>query len=363
MRGADDRDDALARARAAGPGTGSSCPGVPLGRPAVMPTRCPACTSPARRLVGAASAISSSVTSWRFIDAAWTPHISPQRRTVSRPGERARIGTFGRCALTSRARAARRASGRRARRGELARGDARGVGDGVGGVARVAVDARARSSARRAPRARSCVAIAAIISMASDRVRADGRLLGEHHRVGAVEDRVGDVGDLGARRARGGDHRVEHLRRGDRRARERAGQREQALLDHRHLLDRHLDAEVAAGDHHAVGRADDLLRALDGLGLLDLRDQRQCACARARSARPRACARSDSATMSTPIALAGAQVGEVLLGHRGQLVERARGCSGPGARRRCRRSRRARRSRRRPARTAVARRRTAPSAR
>ena len=34
----------------------------------------------------------------------------------------------------------------------------------------------------------------------------------------------------------------------------RAREREQALLDHRHLLDRHLDAQVAARDHHAVGR-------------------------------------------------------------------------------------------------------------
>ena len=67
-----------------------------------------------------------------------------------------------------------------------------------------------------------------------DRVLADRGLLREHHRVGAVEDRVGHVGDLGARRARGVDHRVEHLRRRDRRTRERAGDLEQLLLDHRH---------------------------------------------------------------------------------------------------------------------------------
>ena len=33
-----------------------------------------------------------------------------------------------------------------------------------------------------------------------------------------------------------------------------------ALLDQRHLLERQLDAEVAAGDHHAVERVDDLAR-------------------------------------------------------------------------------------------------------
>ena len=42
-----------------------------------------------------------------------------------------------------------------------------------------------------------------------------------------------------------------------------------------HLLDRQLDAEVAAGDHDpAARRLDDLLRPLGGLRLLDLRDQR-----------------------------------------------------------------------------------------
>ena len=74
---------------------------------------------------------------------------------------------------------------------------------------------------------------------------------------------------------RRGDHRVEHLRRGDRRARELAGLREQVLLDERHELDRQLDAEVAARDHDAVRGADDLVHAVDGLRLLDLRDERQ----------------------------------------------------------------------------------------
>ena len=43
----------------------------------------------------------------------------------------------------------------------------------------------------------------------------------------------------------------------------------------RDLLDRHLDPEVPARDHHAVRRADDLVGARDRLWLLDLRDQRQ----------------------------------------------------------------------------------------
>ena len=77
-------------------------------------------------------------------------------------------------------------------------------------------------------------------------------------------------------------------------------ERDDLLLHDRDLLDLHLDAEVAAGDHHAVGGAHDLLRARDRLRLLDLGHQRQ----------PRVLAQStissarrtkDSAMMSTPI--------------------------------------------------------------
>ena len=54
-----------------------------------------------------------------------------------------------------------------------------------------------------------------------------------------------------------------------------AGERQQAALHARDLLDRQLDPEVAAGDHHpGLHRLDDLLGALDRLRLLDLRDHR-----------------------------------------------------------------------------------------
>ena len=64
-------------------------PGFPDGRPAVMPTRSPGLTQPSSTTRAALAAISSSVTSMRGIEAASTPHMSPQRRTVSRPGESA----------------------------------------------------------------------------------------------------------------------------------------------------------------------------------------------------------------------------------------------------------------------------------
>src|SRR5579859_3133956 len=45
------------------------------------------------------------------------------------------------------------------------------------------------------------------------RVLADARLTRQHHRVGAVDDGVRDIGRLGARGTRVRDHRLEHLRR------------------------------------------------------------------------------------------------------------------------------------------------------
>ena len=54
-----------------------------------------------------------------------------------------------------------------------------------------------------------------------------------------------------------------------------AAQLHAPLLHQRHLVERHLDAEIAAGHHQAVERAHDLLQRVDRLGLLDLRDDRQ----------------------------------------------------------------------------------------
>ena len=54
-----------------------------------------------------------------------------------------------------------------------------------------------------------------------------------------------------------------------------AGDLDGALLDQRHVLERQLDAEVAAGDHHAVERVDDLAEVVDRLRLLDLGDDGQ----------------------------------------------------------------------------------------
>ena len=76
--------------------------------------------------------------------------------------------------------------------------------------------------------------------------------------------RVGSAGD---------DHRLEHLRGRDDELARLCRAEDRVLLHERHARDARLDAVVAARDHHAVGRGDDLVEVLVALDLLDLRDR------------------------------------------------------------------------------------------
>ena len=105
-----------------------------------------------------------------------------------------------------------------------------------------------------------------------ERILARGRLAGKHGRIGAVVDGVGHVGHLGARRARVADHRVEHLGRGDDGLIGLVALLDDLLLDGGAHLGRHLDAQVAAGDHDAVGLLQDVIEVVDGHGAFDLRE-------------------------------------------------------------------------------------------
>ena len=104
------------------------------------------------------------------------------------------------------------------------------------------------------PRVRGCQSIAAIraspwssvdsmmraiVSHGLDGVLPHARLAGQHHRVGAVEHGVGDVGGLRAGRPRRGDHRLEHLGRDDDRLGVPTGDLDDLLLQERHVLERH----------------------------------------------------------------------------------------------------------------------------
>ena len=96
----------------------------------------------------------------------------------------------------------------------------------------------------------------------------------EHDRVDAVFDGVGGVVHLGAGRARLDRHRLEHLRRHDDRLAGQARPAGDFLLRPRHPLERHLEAEIAARDHHRVAGGEDLLEVLERQRALQLRDQR-----------------------------------------------------------------------------------------
>ena len=103
-----------------------------------------------------------------------------------------------------------------------------------------------------------------------DRVLAGRGLTGEHDAVGAVVDGVGDVGDLGARGARVALHGVEHLRGRDDGLVVLVALADDRLLDVRDLGGRDLHAQVAAGDHAAVGLVEDLVEVLHAERALDL---------------------------------------------------------------------------------------------
>ena len=115
------------------------------------------------------------------------------------------------------------------------------------------------------------------------RVRADRRLGRQEDRVRAVEDRVGDVARLGTSGSRRDDHRLEHLRGDDHGHAEVERAPDELLLDDRHFLERQLNPEIAAGDHHGIGRPRHVVEVVDGGPGLDLRDDRQRRGARQRA--------------------------------------------------------------------------------
>ena len=106
-----------------------------------------------------------------------------------------------------------------------------------------------------------------------NRVTADGGLGGEHEGVGAVPDGVGDVGGFGAGRSLALDHGFEHLGGDDDGQEGASGGFDDAPLEDGNLGRPGFDAEVAAGDHDAIGDGDDLLQFVDGGEGFDLGDE------------------------------------------------------------------------------------------
>ena len=99
-------------------------------------------------------------------------------------------------------------------------------------------------------------------------------LPGEHDRRGAVEDGIGDVTRLGARRAGMDLHGRQHLCRGDDRFAVHDRGMDHVLLRRRDLGQGQLDAEIAARHHDPVGGLHDRVEVGEPGPVLDLGDDR-----------------------------------------------------------------------------------------
>ena len=92
----------------------------------------------------------------------------------------------------------------------------------------------------------------------------------EHHRIRAVEDRVGHIRGLSAAGPGVLHHRLEHLGSHDDRLAGLTAHLDRTLLDDGHLLEGQFHAQVAARDHHAVEGRHNALEVGHGLRLLHL---------------------------------------------------------------------------------------------
>ena len=110
-----------------------------------------------------------------------------------------------------------------------------------------------------------------------NRIFAGRRFRRQHHRVGAFENRGGDVGDFRARGHRRIDHRFQHLRRHHHRLAGDAAHARHLFLHAGHLLQRHFDAEIAARHHQRVGEFHDLGEPGHRLRFFDLGHHRGAA--------------------------------------------------------------------------------------
>ncbi len=103
------------------------------------------------------------------------------------------------------------------------------------------------------------------------REAARGRFGRQHYEVGAVDDGVGHVGDLGPRRPARDGHVLEHLGGGDDELLCGVAFFDYLLLDYRDLVNRDGDAHIAACYHYPVGGLDDFIDVVYRLPALDFR--------------------------------------------------------------------------------------------
>ncbi len=102
----------------------------------------------------------------------------------------------------------------------------------------------------------------------------DGGFVREHHRVGAIQNRIGDIRDFSTGGAGITHHTVQHLRGGNHRNPEAVRGTNEALLEDRHLLGGYLNTEITTGDHHPIADSQNRIQMLNGFVLLEFDNNR-----------------------------------------------------------------------------------------
>ena len=111
------------------------------------------------------------------------------------------------------------------------------------------------------------------------RIFAAGSFAAQHNNIAAVENRVGNVAGLGTSCTVAVNHTFQHLRSRDNRLARLVTARDNILLYQRYILGRYLYAQVASGNHNAVGYADNFIDMLYTGLILDFGnnpDRRTC---------------------------------------------------------------------------------------
>ena len=103
-------------------------------------------------------------------------------------------------------------------------------------------------------------------------VLACGGFSGKHDGIGAFENGIGDIGDLGARREGIGDHALQHVSGDDDGLHRADALFHNFALNDGEFLVRALHSEVSTGDHDGVCSGDDAEDIFDGQLVFDLSD-------------------------------------------------------------------------------------------
>ena len=106
-----------------------------------------------------------------------------------------------------------------------------------------------------------------------NRIAAHRRLAGQHDRIDALVHGMSGIADLGARGPGFGQHRLKDLRCNDHWYSGRLGPVCNLFLDAWDLLERHLQAQIAARDHHAITRTENVVQMVKRFGTFDLGDE------------------------------------------------------------------------------------------